>query len=144
MPLYISLPEEPVSSVEPHLLAVDETPLVAGAAPLGAGIDPIEERGCDRKIGFLFQRRCGRTDPTGCSYCQWGLASPDANPFRIEHGYYQGYGDYGSGSWGHDYYSRRDFYTYDPYTRSIDFNESDVASFEEEGDIDFENRLDAS
>ncbi|MBD1909855.1 MULTISPECIES: FHA domain-containing protein [unclassified Leptolyngbya] len=141
--LHVTLPDG-AASPETASLAASENPLATGAAPLSAGTDPTAEKGCDRKIGFLFQRRCGRTDPTGCSYCQGGLAGPDHDPFQVEHGYYPSYGYYGRGYWGHTYYSDRDLYSYNPYTRSIDFNESDVSSFEEEGDMDFENRLDAS
>jgi len=119
-------------------------PLAPALAPVAAGLDPAVETGCDRKIGFLFQRRCGRTDPTNCPYCQGGQLAHNHDPFRYDHDYYPGYGHYGNGSWGHQYYQQRDSYAYNPYTRSIDFNDSDAASFEEEGDMDYENRLDAS
>lgn len=118
--------------------------LASGVDLPAAGTASVGEMGCDRKIGFLFQRRCGRTDPTGCTYCQGGLLPSSQDPFQVDHGYYPGYGYYGRGSWGHNYYNQRDYYAYHPDTRSIDFNESDVASFEEEGDMDFENQLDAS
>lgn len=135
--LHVSLPEgNPLSTPDAASPDLGVTPPI--------GVESLGERGCDRKIGFLFQRRCGRTDPTGCSYCQGGMLTSTQDPFSVEHGYYPGYSQYGRGYWGHDYYSYRDSYTYNPYTRSIDFNESDVSSFEEEGDTDFENQLDAS
>lgn len=136
--LQVSLPEGSTSTTP------EGATLASGIDLPAAGTASIGETGCDRKIGFLFQRRCGRTDPTGCTYCQGGLLPSPQDPFQVDHGYYPGYSYYGRGYWGHDYYSQRDCYAYNPDTRSIDFNESDVASFEEEGNMDFENQLDAS
>lgn len=115
---------------------------VEGGSP-GIG-DMGLEPGCDRQVGFLFKRRCGRTDPTGCPYCRGGQVNPDYDPFGTDHTYYSGYGYYGQHHWGHGYYADRHHYTYDSHTRQLDFNDSDAASFEEEADRDYENRLDAS
>jgi len=145
-----SPPPKPIPPPPPPSLP-EAASLAAGLASPGAGMVPqasqpnaIGPQGCDRKVGFLFQRRCGRTDPTHCPYCRGGQLEPDYDPFLREHSYYPDYGDYSNGNWGYSYYRRRHSFGYNPHTRGIDFNESDVASFEEEGDMDFENRLDAS
>jgi FHA domain len=49
---------------------------------------------CDRMVGFLFKRRCGRTDTIGC---------PDCNvSYDYDYSYYEGFGNYRSGHWGSD------------------------------------------
>lgn len=50
---------------------------------------------CDRKVGFLFPRRCGRTTTVGCPYCNSGQVNND--PYFYERSYYSGYGTYHSG-----------------------------------------------
>ena len=98
---------------------------------------------CDRQVVFLFKRRCGRRSTSGCPHCQSGQIVDD--PFFYDYEtYYPGYGNYRRGYWGHDYYRNRDRYAYDSHNRSIDFTEADAASFEEEGDRDYEMDLDAS
>ena len=97
---------------------------------------------CDRKVGFLFPRRCGRTSRTGCPYC--GTNDVNNDPYFYEHSYYVGYGSYTRGYWGSDYYSDRDQYAYNPETGEIDFTEGDNVSFENEGDEDFEVDMGAS
>ena len=99
---------------------------------------------CTRKVGFLFKRRCGRTTTQGCPDCKNGQVDPNRDLYREDYSYYPGYGRYGRGHWGHDYYHHRDRYHYDPHSRHVDFNESDAASFAEEGDRDYEMDLDAS
>jgi FHA domain len=90
---------------------------------------------CDRMIGFLFKRRCGRTDNTNC---------PDCNQsYEQDYAYYPEYGVYRSG-WGSSYYHNRNFYSYDPYTGDVDFTEADYASVENERDSDFESNMGAS
>ena len=98
---------------------------------------------CNRQVGFLFKRRCGRTSTAGCSHCQNGRSQDD--PFFYDYDtYYPGYGRYNRGYWGHSYYRDRHRYYYDSDRRSTDFTEADGESFEQEGDQDYEMDLDAS
>ncbi len=99
---------------------------------------------CSRKVGFLFKRRCGRTTTQGCPDCQNGQIDPGQSRYQDDYAFYSGYGRYGRGYWGHNYYHNRHHYHYDPHSRNVDFNESDAASFEQEGDNDYEMDLDAS
>ncbi|MDZ8054898.1 MAG: FHA domain-containing protein [Aulosira sp. ZfuVER01] len=90
---------------------------------------------CDRMVGFLFKRRCGRTDRTGC---------PDCNQtYENDYAFYSDYGHYRSG-WGRDYYDERDRYSYDSETGNVDFTEADSVSLEDERDGDFERNMGAS
>jgi hypothetical protein len=91
---------------------------------------------CDRMIGFLFKRRCGRTDTIDCAYCN--------QSYEEDYAYYSNYGNYRSSSWGSDYYSNRDRYSYDPETGNVDFTEADAISLETERDSDFESNMGAS
>ncbi|WP_066380697.1 MULTISPECIES: FHA domain-containing protein [unclassified Anabaena] len=91
---------------------------------------------CDRMVGFLFKRACGRTDTTGCPYCQ--------QTYEEDYAYYSNYGDYRYQSWSSDYYYNRDRYNYDPETGNIDFTEADAISLETERDSDFERYMGAS
>ncbi|AUS99119.1 peptide-binding protein [Nostoc sp. CENA543] len=91
---------------------------------------------CDRMVGFLFKRRCGRTDTTNCPHCH--------QFYEEDYAYYPDYGDYRSSSWSRDYYYNRDRYDYDPETGNVDFTESDGISFETERDSDFETNMGAS
>ncbi|MBD2362056.1 FHA domain-containing protein [Anabaena minutissima FACHB-250] len=91
---------------------------------------------CDRMIGFLFKRRCGRTDTIDCAYCN--------QSYEEDYAYYSDYGNYRSSSWGSDYYSNRDRYSYDPETGNVDFTEADAISLESERDSDFESNMGAS
>ncbi|MBW4488465.1 MAG: FHA domain-containing protein [Trichocoleus desertorum ATA4-8-CV12] len=97
---------------------------------------------CDRQVGFLFPRRCGRTTTVGCPYCNSGQVNND--PYFYERSYYSGYGTYHSGYWGSNYYDNRDSYAYNAETRNIDFTDADSASFEREADTDFEQDMGAS
>ncbi|MBD2167596.1 FHA domain-containing protein [Calothrix membranacea FACHB-236] len=90
---------------------------------------------CDRMVGFLFKRRCGRTDRTGCSYCE--------QSYEDDYAYYSEYGNYRSG-WGRDYYDDRDRYSYDPETGDVDFTEADAVSLEAQRDAEFETDMGAS
>ena len=99
---------------------------------------------CNRKVGFLFKRRCERTTTSGCPDCRNGQIDPDQDPYADDYAYYPNYGYYGYGAWGNSYYRDRDYYSYNASTRNVDFNESDAASFEREGDQDYEMDLDAS
>ena len=99
---------------------------------------------CQRQVGFLFKRRCGRTSTKGCRDCQNGRLNSERDLYAEEYAWYESFGDYSVGNWGDAYYYDRDRYSYDPATRNVDFNESDAASFEEEGDHDYEMELDAS
>ncbi|GBE91193.1 FHA domain-containing protein [Nostoc cycadae] len=89
---------------------------------------------CDRMVGFLFKRRCGRTDNTNC---------PDCNAFYDDdYAYYPEYGSYRY--WGSSYYHDRDNYSYDPETGNVDFTEADAVSLANERDSDFETNMGAS
>lgn len=90
---------------------------------------------CDRMVGFLFKRRCGRTDRTGCPYCE--------QSYEEDYAYYSEYGNYRSG-WGRDYYDDRDRYSYDPETGDVDFTEADAVSLEAQSDAEFETDMGAS
>ncbi|BAY88162.1 MULTISPECIES: FHA domain-containing protein [unclassified Tolypothrix] len=90
---------------------------------------------CDRMVGFLFKRRCGRTDRTGCPDCE--------QSYEDDYAYYSEYGNYRSG-WGRDYYDDRDRYSYDPETGDVDFTEADAVSVETETDTEFETDMGAS
>ena len=99
---------------------------------------------CNRQIGFLIKRRCGRTTSEGCRYCRNGQVDESEDPYRDDYDLYPGYGRYGRSYWGYHYYSNRDRYYYDPDSRRVDFTEADAASFENERDQDYEVDLDAS
>jgi len=106
----------------------------------GFGTDGL----CDRQVGFLFKRRCGRPTTEGCPDCQNGQIEPGRDRYEDDYAFYPDYGHYGRGRWGHDYYHNRHHYHYNPHSRHVDFNESDAASFEQSGDQDYEMDLDAS
>lgn len=91
---------------------------------------------CDRMVGFLFKRPCGRKDTTDCPYCN--------DSYENDYAYYSGYGHYRSGSWGSKYYDEHEYYSYDPETGNVDFTEADAASFDNEMDADFEQNMGAS
>ena len=91
---------------------------------------------CDRMVGFLFKRRCGRTDKTGCPHCN--------ESYEDDYAYYGEYGNYRSGNWGHNYYEDRDRYSYDPEIGNVDFTEADSVSLDQERDVDFERNMGAS
>ena len=90
---------------------------------------------CDRMIGFLFKRRCGRTDTTDCPHCH--------PTYEQDYAYYSGYGDYSSG-WSSRYYYNREHYYYDPQTGNVDFTPADAMSLETESDHDYETNMGAS
>lgn len=124
-------------------LQVQLNPETAVANDEAAGASAFNSAGeCDRKVGFLFPRRCGRTTTVGCPYCDSGQVNND--PYFYERSYYSGYGTYHSGYWGSSYYENRDSYSYNPETRNIDFTDADSASFEREADTDFEQDMGAS
>jgi hypothetical protein len=91
---------------------------------------------CDRMVGFLFKRPCGRTDRIDCPDCN--------NSYDNDYAYYSEYGYYRSGNWGSSYYDDRDRYSYDPETGNVDFTEADAISLENEQDEDFEQDMGAS
>ncbi|MEM0979229.1 MAG: FHA domain-containing protein [Cyanobacteria bacterium P01_H01_bin.58] len=99
---------------------------------------------CNRRVGFLVKRRCGRTSTAGCPHCRNGQVPIDQDPYIEDYDLYPGYGRYGQSYWGYHYYSNRDRYYYDPDSRRVDFTEADAASFEDETDQDYEMNLDAS
>jgi hypothetical protein len=89
---------------------------------------------CDRMVGFLFKRRCGRTDRTGCPYCN--------ESYTQDYAYYPDYGSYRYG-WGSSYY-RESSYSYESETDNVDFTEADGESLEDERNTDFETNMGAS
>lgn len=111
-----------------------------GEADLGAELGP---EGCDRKVGFLFKRRCGRTSRVGCPYCEDGQSTNDPY-FYTEYNAYPGYGIYQRGYWGHDYYAHRYSSGYYSNQGRADFTEADAAAFESENDRDYEMDMGAS
>ncbi len=118
----------------------------AAGAPSERSSEKAEENaktGCDRQVGFLFKRRCGRLTPTGCPYCRQNN-SHDYDPYEADYFYYEHYGDYTVGHWGSDYYAERDRYYYNRDAGRMDFTEADAASFEEEFDNDYEMDMGAS
>ena len=99
-------------------------------------LDPVPSvgGGCDRRIGFLFPRRCGRLSPTGCPHCQGGRRSEEPYfTYNRERNFYPDYGDYTTVSWGNRGYADAE----------VDFTEADAASLELLGD-DFEQDMGAS
>jgi pSer/pThr/pTyr-binding forkhead associated (FHA) protein len=109
---------------------------------IGVAAPTTTQGECDRLIGFLFKRRCGRTDRTGCTYCDKPYENDD--PYFYERSYYPGYGHYSHGSWGSQYYYDRDRYYYDPATGNVDFTDADNISLDDEMDVDFEHDMGAS
>jgi hypothetical protein len=91
---------------------------------------------CDRMVGFLFKRRCDRTDSTDCPYCN--------EYYEEDYAFYTDYGNYRPGYWGSSYYDARNYYVYDPYTGNVNFTEADTVSFESESDGYFEYDMGAS
>ncbi len=142
---------QPASSRSPSSASANSDALSAGFAGMsaaGAGSNPSEQFGpdgtCDRKVGFLFKRRCGRTTTEGCEYCQNGRQPAGYNPYADDYGLFPGYGYYGHHHWGYNYYSNRDRYHYDSDSRRVDFTEADGESFEDEADQGYEMDLEAS
>ncbi|MBD2448391.1 FHA domain-containing protein [Nostoc sp. FACHB-152] len=89
---------------------------------------------CDRMVGFLFKRRCGRTDRTNCPFCN--------ESYTEDYAYYPNYGSYRD-SWGSSYY-RETTYSYESETGNVDFTDADGNSLEDERNTDFETNMGAS
>lgn len=102
----------------------------------------FDTEGCDRQVGFLIKRRCGRTSPVSCNYCNNGRQSND--PYYDDYAGYPGYGRYDSGYWGHSYYHDRDRYYYDTNRDNVDFTDADNVSLRDERDVDYEEAMGAS
>lgn len=138
---------DPVTSQSPPEPLPDTVAGLQGsdwATHQGGGNTVSSDGTCDRQIGFLVKRRCGRTSTAGCPHCRNGQVPIDQDPYMDDYDLYPGYGRYGRNYWGYDYYSNRDRYYYDPDSRRVDFTEADAASFEDETDQDYEMNLDAS
>jgi hypothetical protein len=116
------------------LVSLGRTPAVASSIS--------KEWRCDRNLGFLIPKPCGRTDRTGCPHCLGNENYTD--PYYYERSQYPGYGNYSRGYWGSSYYSHRDYYHYDLNTNSVDFTEADANSVAMEGDSDYEIDMGAS
>ena len=91
---------------------------------------------CDRMVGFLFKRRCDRTDQTDCPHCD--------QSYEEDYAFYANYGNYDSGGWGNNYYDDRNSYFSEPYTANVNFTEADSVSLEGESDASFEYDMGAS
>jgi hypothetical protein len=100
----------------------------------------LGEMGCDRQVGFLFKRRCGRTDARDCPDC----SDTGRDPYYDDYAFYRGYGSYNDGYWGHRYYDDRDRYGYNSDTGNVDFTDADSVSFMNESDTDYEQDMGAS
>lgn len=156
-------PPLPNASAEAELSGQSEisNPLVAGVggfvAPLNGGAsnsaqsdDDESASGmgadgtCNKQVGFLIKRRCGRTTPAGCKFCRNGQVKLDQSLYADDYNLYPNYGSYRGSYWGSNYYYNRDRYYYDSSNRRVDFTEADGASFEDESDQDYEMDLDAS
>ena len=107
---------------------------------LGANIRNATVEGCDRMVGFLFKRRCGRTKSDGCTYCRGGQS--DLDPYLSDRAYYPDHGRYDD--WGRTYYYQNDSALYNRENNEVDFTDSDAATFEDESDQDFEQNFGAS
>lgn len=148
--LKLILAEDISDSVQPMESNADPAPL-AGLAQVAAELPgqvaeamgkATEEWVCDRKVGFLFKRRCDRTTALGCPYCRDGQI--DHDPYVYDYELYPGYGTYRPGNWGYEYYRDRAYYCYNRESRNVDFTEADAASFENESDTDYEMNFGAS
>ncbi|MGB7416618.1 MAG: FHA domain-containing protein [Thermosynechococcaceae cyanobacterium] len=152
-----TLPPPPAPNVSPPPIAPGIAALGVAAAAASLGEDGLNEGGssppavgadltgrwtCDRKVGFLFKRPCDRTTQQGCPHCRNGQVTND--PYFHDYDLYPGYGRYGQGYWGYDYYRDRYRYRYNRDTRDMDFTEADAASFENENDTDYEMDYGAS
>jgi hypothetical protein len=107
---------------------------------IGPGEMSLGEMGCDRQVGFLFKRRCGRTDPRNCPDC----SGAGQSAYDDDYAFYRGYGYYNDGYWGHRYYDDRDRYGYNSQTGNVDFTDADSVSFMNESDTDYEQDMGAS
>lgn len=124
----------------PETPAANSTPAFGTSVPSRTPVSGSER--CDRMVGFLFKRRCDRTNRTNCPYCRGGELNTD--PYFYDYSYYPGFGRYTHGHWGSSYYHHRDSYFYNPETGCVDFTEADNAAFAQEGDVDYEQDFGAS
>ncbi|MBD0336780.1 MAG: hypothetical protein ICV62_14925 [Cyanobacteria bacterium Co-bin13] len=153
--------EGDVLQIGPFSLALNLSPAEASVSTAGSpgeptaaaamGMAPVAvsqneglgPEGCDRKVGFLFKRRCGRTSREDCPYCNGGQSTNDPY-FYDEYSAYPGYGTYSRGYWGHSYYAHRHDPGYYSGRGQADFTEADAAAFESENDQDYEMDMGAS
>ncbi len=92
---------------------------------------------CDRLVGFLFPRRCGRISRENCPHCRGGEIGDDPYFLASERSIYTHYGDYSASPWGREGLDS----PADP--SAYDFTEADAAAFAVTA-TDFEQDLDAS
>ncbi|MDY6782322.1 MAG: FHA domain-containing protein [Cyanobacteriota bacterium] len=83
--------------------------------------------GCDKRVGFLFPRRCGRLSPEGCPHCNGGEIDREPYFLSSERSLYPNYGDYSQGE----------------SAVPLDFTDADAMSLETVG-TDFEQDMGAS
>jgi len=122
-------------------------PEVAGLAAAGTAGNaaPADDATCNRLVGFLFPRRCGRTNRENCPHCRGGEIDDDPYFLASERSVYRDYGYYGSGAWGNEYTGdlapAGAEQSGDP--SAYDFTEADAAAFAVTA-TDFEQDLDGS
>lgn len=118
-----------ILSLEIEVLIIEESSAVQRQQP---NIESSET--CQRLVGFLIPRRCGRTTSENCPYCQGNMMDTDPYFMQPEHSLYPDYGVY-------DQLAVELQQNYD--INRMDFTEADAMAFEET-DIDFEQDMDAS
>jgi hypothetical protein len=91
--------------------------------------------GCNKQVGFLFPRHCGRLSPEGCPHCNSGESERDPYFLSSERSLYPNYGDYSQSEWSSQYYTGSAI--------TLDFTDADAVSLETVG-TDFEQDLGAS
>lgn len=133
-------PEAATSGADPEVLdPFRAVPFVDVAQPTPTPPRPTPsptqtpQEGCDRRVGFLLPRRCGRPSPVGCPYCHNGQLQDDPFFRYSERSLHPDYGNYRAGYWGSGTYNGDD----------VDFTEADAASLETLG-VDFEQDMGAS
>jgi hypothetical protein len=94
-----------------------------------------ETSGCDKIVGLLFPRRCGRKSSRNCPHCQGGTTNNNPYFLNSEQSLYSDYGNYRPGDWSAEYYQGT--------VTTMDFTDADAVSFETHG-TDFEQDMGAS
>ena len=113
------------------------------------GLEPSfsspESVGCNRIVGVLFPRRCGRLNSGECPHCNGAEIETefdgecDRDPYFIsgERSLYENYGDYSEVEWVNEAEMEE---LGEPETIGFDFTEADAIAFEAEAG-DFERDL---
>jgi pSer/pThr/pTyr-binding forkhead associated (FHA) protein len=109
--VHLLLPSLPTATPTPET-TISSTPPTVRSPPLSS--DGV----CHRLVGFLFPRRCGRTNRVNCPHCDGGRVSQDPYFLYPERSFYVDFGNYRE------------------TPAAIDFTDADAAVFENT-DIDF-------